>query len=92
MLLCDGHRVTAKAFDLLLALVNRLSHLVEKHGLLKIVCSGSFVQEGNLAVTASELRSALNDDSGYHRYIEMVSKRAYRAPSEGRQYACGQNG
>jgi DNA-binding winged helix-turn-helix (wHTH) protein/TolB-like protein/Tfp pilus assembly protein PilF len=80
LLVCDGHPVslTPKAFDLLLALVDRSGHLVEKDELLKIVWPGSFVEEGNLAVTISLLRKALNDDRGQHRYIETVSKRGYR--------------
>ncbi len=84
LLLCDGQPVslTPKAFDLLLALVDRSGHLVEKDELLKIVWPGSFVEEGNLAVTISLLRKALNDDRGQHRYIETVSKRGYRFVAE----------
>ena len=84
LLLCDGQPVslTPKAFDLLLALVDRSGHLVEKDELLKIVWPGSFVEEGNLAVTISQLRKALNDDRGQHRYIETVSKKGYRFVAE----------
>ena len=84
LLLCDGQPVslTPKAFDLLLALVNRSGHLVEKDELLKMVWPGSFVEEGNLAVTISQLRKALNDDRGQHRYIGTVSKRGYRFVAE----------
>lgn len=80
LLLCDGHPVclTPKAFDLLLALVDRSGHLVEKEELLRIVWPDSFVEEGNLSVTISLLRKALNDDRGQHRYIETVSKKGYR--------------
>lgn len=79
-LLCDGRAVslTPKAFDVLLALVDRSGHLVEKEKLLKIGWPDSFVEEGNLAVTISQLRKALNDDRGQHRYIETVSKKGYR--------------
>lgn len=84
LLLCDGQPVslTPKAFDLLLALVDRSGHLVEKDELLRIVWPGSFVEEGNLAVTISQLRKALNDDRGQHRYIETVSKKGYRFVAE----------
>ncbi len=84
LLLCDGQPVslTPKAFDLLLALVDRSGHLVEKEELLRIVWPGSFVEEGNLAVTISQLRKALNDDRGQHRYIETISKRGYRFVAE----------
>ncbi len=84
LLLSDGQPVslTPKAFDLLLALVDRSGHLVEKEELLKIVWPGAFVEEGNLAVTISQLRKALNDDRGQHRYIETVSKKGYRFVAE----------
>ena len=84
LLLCDGKPVALppKAFDLLLALVDRSGHLVEKDQLLKLVWPSAFVEEGNLAVTVSLLRKALNDDRGHHRYIETVSKRGYRFVAE----------
>src|SRR5579864_5486009 len=84
LLMCDGKPVSLppKAFDLLLALVERSGHLVEKDELLKIVWPGSFVEEGNLAVTVSLLRKALNDNRGHHRYIETVSKKGYRFVAE----------
>lgn len=80
LLRCDGQPValTPKAFDLLLALVERSGHLIEKEELLRIVWPDSFVEEGNLAVTVSLLRKVLNDDRGQHRYIETVSKKGYR--------------
>ena len=84
LLLCDGQPVslTPKAFDLLLVLVDRSGHLVEKEELLRTVWPSSFIEEGNLAVTISLLRKALNDDRGHHRYIETVSKRGYRFVAE----------
>ena len=87
LLICDGHPVpmTPKAFDMLVVLVERGGHLVEKEDLLKAVWPGSFVEEGNLAVTVSVLRKALNDDRGLHRYIETVSKRGYRFVAEVRE-------
>lgn len=87
LLLCDGHPVpmTPKAFDLLVVLVERGGHLVEKEELLKAVWPGSFVEEGNLSVTISALRKALNDDRGQHRYIETVSKRGYRFVADVRE-------
>jgi DNA-binding winged helix-turn-helix (wHTH) protein/TolB-like protein/Tfp pilus assembly protein PilF len=80
LLLCDGQPVpiTPKAFDLLVVLVERCGHLVEKDELLRTVWPGSFVEEGNLAVAVSHLRKALSDDRGHHKYIETVSKKGYR--------------
>ena len=87
LLLRDGQPVamTPKAFDMLVVLVERCGHLVEKNELLKTVWHGSFVEEGNLSVTVSFLRKALNDDRGEHRYIETVSKRGYRFVADVRQ-------
>jgi DNA-binding winged helix-turn-helix (wHTH) protein/TolB-like protein len=87
LLLCDGQPVpmTPRAFDLLVFLVERPGHLVEKDELLRAVWHNSFVEEGNLSVTVSFLRKALNDDRGLHRYIETVSKRGYRFVAEVRQ-------
>ena len=84
LLVCDGKPVSLppKAFDLLLILVNRSGHLVEKDELLRLVWPDSFVEEGNLAVTISLVRKALNDDRGQHKYIETVSKRGYRFVAE----------
>jgi DNA-binding winged helix-turn-helix (wHTH) protein/TolB-like protein/Tfp pilus assembly protein PilF len=87
LLLCDGHGVpvTPKAFDLLVVLVERCGHLVEKDELLSAVWPGSFVEEGNLSVTVSFLRKTLKDDRGLHKYIETVSKRGYRFVGDVRQ-------
>ena len=87
LLLCDGQPVPMppRAFDLLVFLVERRGHLVEKDELLKAVWHGSFVEEGNLSVTVSVLRKALTDDRGQHKYIETVSKRGYRFVAEVRQ-------
>src|ERR1022692_4806789 len=87
LLLCDGQPVpmTPKAFDLLVVLVERGGHLVEKDELLRTVWPGSFVEEGNLSVMVSVLRKALNDDRGLHKYIETVSKRGYRFVADIRQ-------
>ncbi len=71
-----------RAFDLLVLLVERRGHLIEKDELLKTVWHGSFVEEGNLSVAVSVLRKALNDDRGQHKYIETVSKRGYRFVAE----------
>src|ERR1700730_13611163 len=87
LLLCDGHAVsiTPKAFELLVVLVERSGHLVERDELFSTVWQGSFVEEGNLSVTISALRKALNDDRGLHKYIETVSKRGYRFVAEVRR-------
>ena len=80
LLLRDGEAVplTPKAFDLLLALVERHGHLLEKEELLKKVWPDTFVEEANLASNISHLRKALGGGENGERYIETVSKRGYR--------------
>src|SRR5262245_31148674 len=80
LLLRDGEAVplTPKSFDLLLALVERHGHLLEKDELLKKVWPDTFVEEANLASNISQLRKALGDGENGHRYIETVPKRGYR--------------
>jgi DNA-binding winged helix-turn-helix (wHTH) protein/Flp pilus assembly protein TadD len=77
----QGHpvAVTPKAFDILVTLIERSGHLVEKSQLIHAVWGDAFVEEGNLAVTISTLRKALGDDTGKERkYIQTVAKRGYR--------------
>src|SRR5262245_54285034 len=80
LLLRDGEAVplTPQAFDLLLALVVRHGHLLEKEELLKKVWPDTFVEETNLASNISQLRKALGDGENGHRYIETAPKRGYR--------------
>src|SRR5262244_3312839 len=80
LLLRDGEAVpiTPKAFDLLLALVERHGRLLEKEELLKLVWPNTFVEEANLASNISQLRKALGEGENGHRYIETVPKRGYR--------------
>src|SRR5262245_52492881 len=80
LLLRDGEAVplTPKAFDLLLALVERHGHLLEKEELLKTIWPATFVEETNLASNISQLRKALGDGENGHRYIETAPKRGYR--------------
>jgi Tol biopolymer transport system component/DNA-binding winged helix-turn-helix (wHTH) protein len=71
-------QLTPKAFDLLLALVERHGRLLPKDELLKLVWPDSFVEEANLASNVSQLRKALGEGENGHRYIETVPKRGYR--------------
>ena len=80
ILLKDGAtvRLTPKAFDTLLVLVQHASQVVEKEQLLKEVWPDIFVEEGSLSHNIHGLRKALGDDSSEPRYIETIPKRGYR--------------
>ncbi|MGH9873255.1 MAG: winged helix-turn-helix domain-containing protein [Pyrinomonadaceae bacterium] len=80
VLLRDGQPVplTLKAFEVLLLLVESSGHIVEKDELMNRVWAGSFVEEGNLKVTVSMLRKALEDNNGANHFIETVPRRGYR--------------
>src|SRR5262245_8107699 len=89
LLLRDGEAIplTPKAFDLLLALVERHGRLLEKDELLKKVWPDTFVEEANLASNISQLRKALGDGENGLRYIETVPKRGYRFIASVREFA-----
>jgi DNA-binding winged helix-turn-helix (wHTH) protein/tetratricopeptide (TPR) repeat protein len=71
-------RLTVKAFELLLFLVQNSGRLLEKDELLDAVWPDAAVEESNLAVTISALRRALGDEHGKHKYIVTIPKRGYR--------------
>ena len=80
LLLRDGEPVplTPKAFETLVALVERSGHLVEKEELMKVVWSDAFVEESNLTNNVYALRKMLGPGENGQSYIETVPKRGYR--------------
>jgi Tol biopolymer transport system component/DNA-binding winged helix-turn-helix (wHTH) protein len=83
MLVRDGQYVplTPKAFETLLALVERGGHIVEKEELLRLVWPDTFVEDASLAKNVSTLRKALGECETC-RYIETIPKRGYRFVAE----------
>lgn len=73
----DGRRVilAPKAFDTLLALVERHGRVVAKEDLLQRVWPDAFVEENNLAQNISHLRRVLGEGVGGARFIETLPKR-----------------
>ena len=74
----DAVPLTAKAFDLLVALVRRAGHLATKDQLLSEVWSGLFVEEVNLSVNISLLRKTLGRGTRGKTIIQTVPKAGYR--------------
>ena len=70
--------LTPKAFDLLVYLVERHGHLVEKQALMHAMWPDSVVEDANLAYTVSMLRKALDDDADSVSVIQTVPTRGYR--------------
>jgi eukaryotic-like serine/threonine-protein kinase len=70
--------LTPKAFDLLVRLVERHGHLVEKQALIHAVWPDSVVEEANLAYTVSALRKVLDDGEDGASVIQTVPTRGYR--------------
>ncbi len=80
-LLREGRPVqlTPKAFETLVALVERSGHCLGKEELMRRVWPDSFVEENNLSQNISQLRRALQADGADDaRYIETVPRRGYR--------------
>lgn len=67
-----------KVFDVLVYLVERSGHLVEKEELLRTVWADSFVEEANIARIIYEIRKILGEDKNGDKFIETVAKKGYR--------------
>jgi DNA-binding winged helix-turn-helix (wHTH) protein/Tol biopolymer transport system component len=80
LLLRDGQAValTPKAFDLLVYLVERHGHLVERQVLMAALWPEAVVEEANLAYNVSAVRKALGDGQEGDQFIQTVPTRGYR--------------
>jgi Tol biopolymer transport system component/DNA-binding winged helix-turn-helix (wHTH) protein len=85
----DGATIalTPKAFDVLLALVERHGRLVEKEELFKTVWPDTIVEESNLSSNIALIRKALNEGENGLKFIDTVPKRGYRFVAEVRDVA-----
>ena len=79
-LLRDGEtlRLTPKAFDLLLVLVEEGGRTVEKDELLERVWAGTVVEENNLNQNITALRKSLGDSRQESQYIATIPGVGYR--------------
>jgi DNA-binding winged helix-turn-helix (wHTH) protein len=68
----------SRAFDILLALLERPGDLVSKEELMARVWPNTFVAPVNLAVHISALRRALGDGRRGNRYVVNIPGRGYR--------------
>ena len=79
LLLRDGEPValTAKAFDLLLALVESGGREITKDELMERLWPNQIVEDANLTVTMSHVRKALGEKASEHRFIVTIPGRGY---------------
>lgn len=77
--------LTPKAFETLVALVERSGRLVEKDELMQLIWPDSFVEEANLTNNIWTLRKALGEVSSGQPFIETVPKRGYRFKADVRR-------
>lgn len=86
-LLRDGEalRLTPKAFDLLLALVEESGRTVEKDALLERVWAGTIVEENNLNQNITALRKLLGDSRQESQFIATIPGVGYRFVAEVRR-------
>ncbi len=84
VLLREGKPVslTPKAYHLLQILVENHGRIVEKDKLMSEIWADSFVEEGNLTVSAMLLRKALADNANSPTFIETIPRRGYRFIAE----------
>jgi DNA-binding winged helix-turn-helix (wHTH) protein len=86
-LLRDGEtlRLTPKAFDLLLVLVEENGRTVEKDELLERVWAGTIVEQNNLNQNITALRKLLGDSRQESQYIATIPGVGYRFVAEVRK-------
>jgi TolB-like protein/DNA-binding winged helix-turn-helix (wHTH) protein/Flp pilus assembly protein TadD len=88
LLLREGNqvRLPAKAFEILLVLLEGKGRLVEKDELMRRVWPDAMVEENNLTVNMSALRRSLSESPGQHRYVVTVPGRGYQFVADVRQH------
>jgi TolB-like protein/Flp pilus assembly protein TadD len=76
-----SHRSVAvepKVLDVLVCLAERAGQVLSKDQIIRRVWPGTYVSEGILSYSISELRRALGDDARNPRFIETISRKGYR--------------
>ena len=79
-LLLEGNkpvRLGSRAFETLVALVERAGEVIGKEELLARVWPRTLVEESNLKIQVSTLRRALGDGQGGHRYVVTIPGQGY---------------
>jgi len=69
--------LTPKAFELLVALIERRPDAVSKRDLHELLWPATFVAESNLAALVNEVRNALGDSAAQSRFVRTVPRFGY---------------
>ena len=69
--------LTPKAFELLIALVERRPNALSKAALHDLLWPSTFVAESNLAALVNEVRRALDDSAGRSKFVRTVPRFGY---------------
>lgn len=80
LLFREGRQIPlgAKAFDLLLLLIESAGHLRTREELIEALWPTTVVGEHNLTVNLSAVRKALGEETGTRHYIQTVPRHGYR--------------
>src|SRR5215208_2188144 len=73
-----ARRITPRAFEVLLYLIENAGRVVGKQELFDRVWKESFVTDNALTRMIKEVRQVIGDEADAPRYIETVPKRGYR--------------
>ena len=71
-------RITPRAFEVLLYLIENAGRVVTKDELFETIWKENFVSDTALTRRIKEIRQVIGDDADAPRYIETVPKRGYR--------------
>ncbi len=74
--------LNAKAFDLLLVLVENSERVLSKEELLEKVWADQFVEENNLTVQISALRKVLGERKNAPRFLVNIPGKGYKFIAE----------
>ncbi len=74
----EPKKITPRAFEVLLHLLEHGGELVEKQELFEAIWKETFVTDNALTRMVKEIRHVIGDNADMPRYIETVPKRGYR--------------
>src|SRR5262245_54210649 len=78
----QSRKLTPRAFDVLVYLIENREHIVEKQELFDEIWKRKFVTDNALTRIIKEIRHAIGDDADAPRYVETIPKHGYRFIAE----------